>query len=359
MRVHPYEQRVKRLLASLEDEHLDGLLLQSADHRRYFLATGVAGVALVTRAQNYLITHFVDLAEARQQAQGCQVVRWGGEDRRSLTSVAAGLVQESRLRRVGYEARVMSHADFQALSEAFTGVWLVPADDLLADLRAVKTSEEIIAFERAGAIDDAAFEHVLSVIRPGVTELEVAAELERFIRSHGVERFSFGTIVVSGPRTAFCHGTPSSRAIKAGDLVTMDYGAVWDGCASDLTRTVAVGYATEKAREVYEAVQKAQELALAAARPGITGEELDRVARQHIEAAGYGSCFGHGLGHSLNYGPRAAPGAKVELRPGHVLTVEPGIYLEGWGGVRIEDDIVLTADGCRLLTHAPRELIVI
>ena len=230
-------------------------------------------------------------------------------------------------------------------------------------LRMVKDADEIAAIRRACAIADAAFAHIITVIRPGMTECEVAAEMEYFMRREGSERPAFTTIVASGVRGSLPHGVASTKEIAHGELVTMDFGAVYEGYCSDITRTICVGRADAHQRERYDAVLAAQERALAALHPGVTGIEADRVARDALAEKNLAQYFGHGLGHSLGLEiheePRLSKSCPVALQENMLITDEPGIYIPGWGGIRIEDTVLITHDGAEPLTHAPKEFIEI
>ena len=224
------------------------------------------------------------------------------------------------------------------------------------------SQEELACIRRAMEIGDEAFEYILTYIRPGISELDVAAALENCMRQKGSQRPSFDTIVASGKRGSLPHGTATEKLINVGEFVTMDYGAVYKGYHSDMTRTVCMGRADEKQRHVYSTVLKAQELGVSLVQPGASGKEVDRLVRQQIAEAGYGRYFGHGLGHSvgleIHEEPRLSPSSTCEaLAENMLVTVEPGIYIPDWGGVRIEDTVVVKEGGCEILTHSPKELI--
>lgn len=247
------------------------------------------------------------------------------------------------------------------LREACPDICWIPAGEELNRLRIVKTEKELASLARAEAIGDQAFTRILSDIRPGVTELEIAAKLDYYMKEAGAVGNSFDTIVASGLHSAMPHAIPSEKKIEAGDFVTMDFGCVYEGYCSDMTRTIVVGKADGKQKEIYRIVLEAQLAALQVIKAGMTGSEVDAVARRVIAEAGYGEYFGHGLGHSvglfIHEEPRLSPKCHEVLRENVIQTVEPGIYLPGFGGVRIEDLVCVTADGCRNFTHSPKELI--
>jgi Xaa-Pro aminopeptidase len=249
----------------------------------------------------------------------------------------------------------------QQLGELLPTTELVPVKELVEEMGLVKEEGEIENIRQAVGISDGIFGEIVDFLRPGLGEVEVCAEIEYRMRKKGSERLPFDAIVVSGARSALPHGQPTKKRLQGGDLVTMDYGARVGGYCSDFTRTVVLGQASEKQREIYQVCLRAQEEAEAAAKAGMTAVELDGVARQIIADAGYGDNFGHGLGHGLGLevheGPRLSPKGQGRLEPGMVVTIEPGIYLPQVGGVRIEDVVVIREDGCEVLTKASKELI--
>jgi Xaa-Pro aminopeptidase len=335
---------------------VDALLLSKTENRRYVTGfTGSAGLAVVGVRDALLAVDFRYYEQAAQEAAAFEVLRGGADPVAAL----AEAVRKRELRRVGFESEFVPYAQVERLREKFAPAELVPLGDV-DRLRWVKDAAEIAAIERAAAIADAAFSHMLGVLRPGMIEREAALELEVYMRRAGAERLAFETVLASGPRGALPHGRATERSMAAGDLVTLDFGAVCDGYASDCTRTVVLGAATDRQRRIYDIVLDAQQRALGAIRAGVPCRDVDAVARSAIAAAGLGDAFGHSLGHGIGLdvheGPPLSPRNETPLEPGMVVTVEPGIYLAGWGGVRIEDDVVVTEDGCRILTHAPKDL---
>ena len=240
---------------------------------------------------------------------------------------------------------------------------LIPMNDAIAGFRAVKEPYELERMRKAQAITDAAFTEILTKVRPGITEKELCAELIYCLLKNGGEGLSFDPIVVSGPNTSLPHGVPGDRVLQEGDFITMDFGVLYQGYCSDMTRTVALGYATEEMKQVYDTVLKAQLTGIAATRAGVTGRSIDEAARQVIADAGYGPYFGHGYGHSLGLeiheNPNCNPGGDRIMEENMVCSAEPGIYLPGKFGVRIEDVVVFQADGCENLTASPKNLIII
>jgi Xaa-Pro aminopeptidase len=277
-----------------------------------------------------------------------------------LVDAAAALVRGWGVRRVGVEGEALAVAAFRRLQAMVEPAEVVPLEGL-DRLRWQKDPDELAAIRHAAAIGDAAFLEVLPLLRPGAIERDVAAALEYAMRRRGADGIAFDTIVASGPRAALPHGRASDRVIGRGEFVVVDFGAVVDGYRSDCTRTVVTAPAGARHRELYGLVLSAQEAALAALRPGLSGRDADAVARERIARAGYAEAFGHGLGHgvglAVHEGPRLAPREDAVLPPGAVVTVEPGVYLAGWGGCRVEDLVVVTDDGCQVLTQAPKALV--
>ena len=239
----------------------------------------------------------------------------------------------------------------------------MPGQKKISSLRQKKDAEEIAKIRAAEALGDAAFSYILDKIRPGVSEIEIALELEFFMRKNGASGLSFETIAASGVRSAMPHGTASEKMIEKGDFLTLDFGCVLDGYCSDMTRTVVIGAPDLRQKEIYETVLLAQETALSKIEPGVACAEIDRAAREVIQNAGYGDCFGHALGHSvgieIHEKPVFSPKSKDILEEGHVITVEPGIYLENFGGVRIEDVVAVCGKKAENLTKSPKNFIII
>ena len=353
--------RIGRLAALLPDG-VDGALITSAVGRRYL--TGMkssAGVVLVTREAAYLLIDFRYYERACAEARDCEVVLLT-ELKRQLTE----LLSRHQVNRLAIESAAMTVFELAQYRDRLPGVTIV-ADNTLSDrldtLRIRKDEGELASMRAAQHIAEEAFTHILEYIRPGRTEREVALELDYFMLKGGAEALSFDTIAVSGKNSSLPHGVPCDKPLEDGDFLTLDFGAVVEGYHSDMTRTVAIGHVSDDMRAVYDCVLTAQRTALSAVRAGITGKTLDAAARDVIKAAGYGEFFGHGLGHGvgldIHESPSASPSGAVELKDGMVVTVEPGIYLPGRFGVRIEDMVVVREGGCENLTSAPKELLVI
>ncbi len=349
-------ERLGRLRERLAAADLDGIALVKPQNLTYVSGfTGSAGIAVITATEAHLVLDFRYIEQAAVQAPQFTRLRAQGQ----LVDDAAALVRRLGLRRVGIEEEYLPVGAFRRLQAGTAPSEIVPVEGL-DHIRWQKDPEEMAAIRRAAAVADAAFAEVLPAIRPGAVEREIAIELEMRMRRRGAERMAFDIIVASGPRSALPHGVASDRIIGPGEYVTVDFGAVVGGYCSDCTRTVVTGPVTDRQREVYDTVLRAQGAALAGLRPGLTGREADALARSVIVDAGYGEAFGHSLGHgvglAVHEGPTLSPREEAVLQPGAVVTVEPGIYLEGWGGVRIEDLVVVTGAGCENLTRSPKDL---
>ena len=353
-------EHIKGIQAALEKEGLDAILFTDPISCRY--ATGfffTDGAVLVSREKSWLLTDSRYTEAAGQQVKESEVLAFG------IGRPLYGLLKELCAAipgKLGAEEERMSHAAWGKL-ESELGRELTPAGKLLTELRAVKDAEEVENMIAAQRIAERALEDVLNILRPGLTEKEVAAELTYRMLRYGGEENSFDPIVVTGAKSSMPHGVPGDVVIRSGDFVTMDFGPKKGRYCSDMTRTVAVGHATEEMEKVYNTVLRAQLAGIAAAKAGVEGCVIDSAARKVIEDAGYGAYFGHSFGHSLGLeiheAPGAAPTSRVVLPEGLAVSAEPGIYLPGRFGVRIEDVIILRADGCENITKAPKELLVL
>ena len=351
--------RIEKIQAELLSRELDAIVLFSEPNVHYasqFAFTD--GAVAVTRGAAVLITdsRYVEAAEAEAKDVAVRCVSADRPISAILKEVLAGCV------RVGAEAEFLPHASWEEFGRKL-GLDFIPADAVLADLRAVKEPGEIEAITAAQRIAEKAFEEMLGFLRPGLTEREIAAELTYRMMRLGGEGNSFDPITITGANTSKPHGVPGDAVVREGDFVTMDFGTIVGGYRSDMTRTVAVGHATEEMRLVYDTVLKAQLAGIALMNTAHTGAEVHEAAAKVIADAGYGQYFGHGFGHSVGLEIHEAPGAhprNKELLPaGAVVTAEPGIYLPGKFGVRIEDMVQIAEGEGVNLTKAPKELIII
>lgn len=354
---------IERIQEALARHELDAILLTDERNQRY--ATGFAftdGAVLVSRKKAWLLTDSRYIEAAERVAGGCCAVRMFDREH-SLLELLRGALAESGAETLAAEEDNLSHARFTALEGQLERSFS-PAKGLMMELRASKSEEEIACMIRAQRISEKALEAVLRIIRPGMTEKEVMAELVYHMLKNGSEGNSFDPIVVTGKNTSLPHGVPGNTVIAEGDFVTMDFGSLSGGYCSDMTRTVAVGHATEEMRNIYSIVLEAQLAGIAAARSGVPGEVIDKAARDVIEKAGFGEYFGHGFGHSLGLAihepPYAGPRGKTPMAENDVCSAEPGIYFPGRFGVRIEDVMIIRPDGAEVITKAPKsELLVL
>ena len=352
---------VKRIQQELRRRGLDGMLVTDEKNQRYASGFPITdGAVVVGLEKSWLITdsRYIEAAEAAVDGSLTEVVLYDREHPLTgiIRSVCAGMA------RLAAEDKKLSHVGYLGYEKAL-GRELLPAGDLFETLRASKTEEEIACMIEAQRISEKALETVLHIIKPGMTERQVAAELVYNMLKNGSEGNSFDPIVITGSKTSLPHGVPGDKVIQSGDFVTMDFGSIKHGYCSDMTRTVAVGSASEEMRNVYDTVLRAQLAGIAAARAGVPGREIDAAARKVISDAGYRKYFGHGFGHSLGLDihelPNANPSGEAPMPAGAVCSAEPGIYIPGRFGVRIEDVMVIREGGAEIITKAPKELVVL
>ena len=353
--------QIARIREELNKRSLDALLITDEKNQRY--AAGFPftdGAVLVGKEKAFLITDSRYIEAAQQQAEGAEVRLF--DKAHPLTMKIKEALGEIGAEKIAAEDQSLCHAAFIGWEKKL-GTELEGVGDLFAVLRAVKTEEEIASMIHAQRISEAALDEVLHIIKPGMTEREVAAELVYRMLRHGSEGNSFDPIVVTGAKTSMPHGVPGDKVIRTGDFVTMDFGCLKDGYCSDMTRTVAVGSATDEMKNVYHTVLKAQLAGIAAARAGVLGKDIDAAARKVIADAGYGEYFGHGFGHCLGLEihepPIAGPTGNMPLPAGSLSSAEPGIYLPGRFGVRIEDVMIIREDHAEVITKAPKSELII
>ena len=351
---------IAKITAQLPEHGLDAMLVTSAPGERYAVGFEGEGWVLVSRDGARYSTDGRYIEAARQQVTGAEIVLT--ERGQSHLALAGEEIRRRGLKRVGFESGRVSADELGRWKDSLP-CELVAAQGLLDGLRAAKDEEELARMRQAQRITDEAFREILNFIRPGLTEQEVAARLVYELLRRGGRRVSFDPIVAAGANGSMPHAVPGETVIQPGMLVTMDFGCVYEGYCSDMTRTVAVGQPTDEMERVYHTVLEAQRAGIAAARAGVTGSEVDRAARQAIQQAGYGSFFSHSFGHSLGLeiheSPNASPSEQTVFPAGAVISAEPGIYLPGHFGVRIEDVLVLREGGCEDITQAPKNLIVL
>lgn len=354
--------RINAVRKALKAEALDGLIVTDRNEIRYLTGfvgnEDLDGLLVLSGNQTLLLTDSRYTDQARKEVRGArvQVVKKG-----KIAALEDFPRLDAKNRRYGYSPNTMTVTNLKQLEKFLPNGLFVPARKIFAELGWVKDKDELVSIKKAVDIADVAFERILNLVAPGIRERELCAELEYQMMMLGSEKPGFETIVASGHRSAMPHGLASAKKLKKGDFVTFDFGACVDGYVSDMTRTVVVGKATARQKKVYNTVLKAQKAGIRKIKAGVSGKAVDAACRNIIIKAGFGSKFGHGTGHGISIevhsGPSLSPRSGDKLKVNNVVTVEPGIYISGWGGVRIEDDVVVTRTGCRVLNQAPKKLL--
>lgn len=354
--------RFEKIAAKLQQYDLDAIMVTSAPNRLY--ATGFrssAGLALITPDASYFFTDSRYIEAATKAITGGEVRESNREN--PMTKMVAELVERHGIKHLGFEESYMTVSELENTWKKNLSCEFIPATALLTELRSVKDAEEVKTLIAAQRIAERALTEVLDFIKVGRTEKEIAAYLQYKMLTFGSEKNSFDPIVVSGPNSSLPHGVPTTKAVEAGDFITMDFGCVLGGYCSDMTRTVAVGHVTEEMDKVYHTVLNAQLAGIATAKAGVTGKAVHEAAAKVIADAGYGAYFGHGFGHGLGVEVHEQPGANLNndkpLPVGAVISAEPGIYLTGKFGVRIEDVLVIEENGCLDIMEAPKKLLIL
>jgi Xaa-Pro aminopeptidase len=339
--------------------NLDAILISNGNNMRYISGfAGETGYVYISGSRHAVITDFRYTIQAEMEAEGYEIITISNK---GYEETINDLIAADKVSRLGFESEDLLYSKYQGLKEEVKVEELVPIKDEITRLRRIKTPKELEYIRKAEEIGDKVFSEMLNFIKPGMTELEVAARIEYLLKLYGGQRTSFPAIVASGINSSMPHAVPTMKKIEAGDFLTMDFGCVYEGYCSDMTRTIVIGKASDKQKEIYQLVLDAQLAALETIRAGLKGKEVDKVARDMIYNAGYEGCFGHGLGHSvglfIHENPRLSPTEEEVLQAGMTETVEPGIYVKGFGGVRIEDLVAVTEDGCDNFTHSDKRLI--
>lgn len=348
--------RIEKLRKKLDEKGLDGLLVTTAENRRYLSGfAGSAGWLVVTKDRVALATDGRYWTVVRESCPDVELLEFHPPRDQRLSAVIAPWLNGAK--KLGFESRNLTVADLNEMATDMGSVELTATEGLVEELRQVKEPEELDRLRHAAAIADRAFASALKVLQPGVRESDVCAELEYQLQKEGARKPSFDSIVASGPNGAFPHAGVTDRVIGEGELITMDFGALANGYNSDITRTVWLGELPPEQEKIYRTVREAHSKALMNVKPGRKASFVDEVARYVISRAGWGEAFSHGLGHGIGLAvhemPRMRPGSETVLEPGMVITIEPGIYLPGLGGSRVEDSVIVTEDGFEYLTHAP------
>ncbi|OKQ00047.1 Xaa-Pro peptidase family protein [Paenibacillus sp. P46E] len=353
-------KRIERLLKKMSNEHLPALYVSNPKNVRYLCEfTGEDSALLLTENEIYFITDSRYVEQAREELSDLiQIVCW----KQSLLDEAAAIIHKQNIQEVGFEGGHLSYSDGEHF-KALVQVKARTADGWVEEFRAVKDEDEIRKTIEAVKIVDQTFIHILNYIRPGLSEKQVADEMEYFMKQKGSEKTSFDTIVASGIRSSYPHGEASGKVIEQGDMVILDFGATFQGYASDITRTVAVGQPHPRLEEIYDLVLEAELAGLNAIRHGMISKELDLIIRSPFIRENVNDLFNHGAGHSIGLDIHEAPyisyRAEYSFVENTIMTVEPGLYLPGIGGVRIEDDVLVGAEKSRVLTRAPKSDLIV
>jgi Xaa-Pro aminopeptidase len=363
--VNVYRVRLERLRDRLRAEKLDAFLLfnvEGSDRPNLYYMTGFwgsYGLLIITQEHQLFATDSRYMERAKSDVEDYKVIEVKG---RGGAPWIAARCKRLGVRKLGVNAPTTSVAFFHQLRDKLDRIRLKSVEGIIEQLRTVKAETEISKIAKAIALTDRAFEFILGKVKPGVTERQLAWEIEKYARTHGAEALAFSSIVAAGAASALPHYEPQDRPIEAGNFLLFDMGLKADRYCADLTRTVVVGRANSEQKKIYNIVLEAQLRAIENLRAGLTSKQADAPAREVIKSAGYGKNFGHGTGHGLGLevheGPRLSRFGKDKLRAGNVVTIEPGIYLPGWGGVRIEDVAVVEEKGCRVLTGTPKKRLI-
>lgn len=354
------KNRVNKLRALFSKSNIDAILITSESNRKYLSGfTGSTGYLLVSEQEALFITDFRYVDQAKEQCPDFVVI----DNERKMNQALKDSIEKLNIRQLGFEKDHVTYGQYSEWKGFIHSAQLVPTSGLIEELRLIKDETEIGHIRKAVEIADQTFTHILGVIRPGVKEEDIAIEMEFYMRKLGASGASFDTIVASGVRSALPHGRASSKVIQEGELVTLDFGAIYNGYVSDITRTVAVGEVSSQLKEIYAVCLDAQLTGVNNIKAGMSGKEADALCRDVITKAGYGDNFGHSTGHGIGLevheGPNASVASEIILQPGMLLTVEPGIYISGIGGVRIEDDIIITTHGNEILSKSTKELLIL
>lgn len=352
---------ITRLIAALKENEVDAAIITQEKNQRYFSGfTGSDSVLLIHPDANYLITDFRYIEQAKIQCPDFQIIDASGPKRAPFikeTCISLGVEQ------IWFEEDTVNYREFTSLTESLHPLKLIPDNSVPTKLRILKTENEVNNIRKAASLADEGFLHIQKYIRSGITEKEIALELEFFLRKNGSEGLAFPIIAGSGKNGALPHAEPSDKKLVEGEFLTLDFGCIIGGYCSDMTRTVALGEPSKQLREIYQITLEAHEKALKVLAPGITGIYADKQARDHIHSKGYGDYFGHGLGHgvglNVHEAPSLSPRGETILEPWMIVTVEPGIYIPDVGGVRIEDLVVITENGYDDLVSSRKELIIL
>lgn len=356
-----YKQlRIKKLQKEMKKANIDACLIRKKENYKYFSGfDGSSAYVIITHNNNYLVTDFRYIEQALSQTKNINVLDHKGKVNNIINTIA----NDEKIVKLGIEDQYITYNEYLNYKDNLKNLELCPIQNLLTKIRAIKDEEEVKIIKNAIGIADKAFEHILSFIKPGVREIDIANEIEFFMKKNGAKGPSFDIIVASGVRSSLPHGVASEKVIKNDEIVLLDFGAIYNGYCSDISRTIFVGNVHKQLIEIYDIVLKAQLEAIHNMQIKMTGNQIDEIARDVIKKHGYAESFGHGLGHGvgleIHEEPRVSIGGNEEIEKNMVFTVEPGIYVNNIGGVRIEDIVILGESGAKVLTNASKEKIFI
>ncbi|MCS7229884.1 MAG: Xaa-Pro peptidase family protein [Candidatus Kryptonium sp.] len=352
--------KLEKVRRKLDELKIDAVLITHLPNIRYLTGfSGSSALCVITKTDAFFITDFRYEEQSKQQVKGFKRFI-------AIGKTSIDLIYEEnifgKVKKVGFEAHRASFSFVQELKNKFKNLKFVPTKNFIEEISAIKTDDEIENIKSAIKISEKVFQEILKIIKPGISEIDIASEITYLHRKYGAEKDAFDIIVASGWRSALPHGVATDKKLKKGELVVIDFGCVYNGYHSDITRTISIGKPSAEARKIYQIVLDAQTKAIENARSGLKASELDSIARNYIKQKGYGKFFGHSLGHGIGTEthtlPRIAPKSDYILQNGNVITIEPGIYIPGFGGVRIEDDILINSNAS-ILTSLPKNLIEI
>lgn len=354
-----YKSRIDKLRKVMKDKKFDGVLLVGDPNRNYMSGfTGDESFSIITLDKAIFITDSRFTEQARQQVKDYEVVQYSN----AFSEFLGKMAEELKIKTLAFEENVLTFSTYSEYKKNLKCDF-VPLSGIVEELRLIKDDTEIEKIKKAAGIADKAFEHMLNFIKKGMTEREVGLELEFTMKKMGAKDLSFPSIVASGERSCLPHGQATSKVLEEGDFLTLDFGCIYEDYCSDMTRTIVIGKPNDKMKEIYDIVLKANEAAIPAIKSGIVCKDIDKISRGIISSYGYSKNFGHGLGHGvgreIHEAPYLSPRGEATLKEGMIVTDEPGIYIPSFGGVRIEDLILVKKDGCEVISKSPKNLICI
>ena len=351
--------RLQKFVSKLNQLELDSAIIKGSYNIRYLSGfTGTDSYLYISKNSKKLLTDFRYTEQAEKQATDFEIIDYRKD---GLFFTLNNIMKEENARNIGFEDNIFTYKEYIQFREKLHNVKLISLGDIIERIRMIKDEKELEYIKKAASIGDLAYKHILEFVRPSMTEKEIAFEIENCMKKNGAEKLSFDTIVASGINSSLPHAIPTDKKIEEGDFVTLDFGCIYKGYCSDMTRTFVFGKANQKQKEIYNIVLQAQLKALDEVKSGCVGREIDKIARDFITQKGYGQNFGHGLGHCvglyIHEDPRFSIGDETVFQENMVVTVEPGIYIPGFGGVRIEDLVCVTKDGVNNFVSSPKQLI--